>query len=257
MIHLYSISGWGRTERAGANLARLKRHQPARLQEVLTIAAGEAAAKMKTCQCQGIETEFDQREAAKKLADYRKHGPPATTRILIDALREAGIENRTLLDVGGGVGAIQHALLKAGARSAVSVDASTAYVAAAQEEARRQDLSERIEFHRGDFVELAGAIPPADIVTLDRVICCYDDMPALVGLSAARAQRLYALVYPRDAGWVRLGLRLENLFLRLKGSSFRAFVHPTAAVEAILRTHGLRRRFYRHTGVWQVAVYER
>src|SRR5437867_553179 len=107
---------------------------------------------MTSCQCQGIEDQFNSREAAKKLADYRKHGPAGTTRLLIAALKDAGVAGRTLLDIGGGIGAIQLELLKAGARSAVSVDASTAYTEAAQQEARRQGLDNRIQFQHGDFV---------------------------------------------------------------------------------------------------------
>jgi len=212
---------------------------------------------MTACQCQGLETQFNQREAASKLADYRQHGPIPSTRLLIAALLEAGVQDRTLLDIGGGVGAIQCELLKAGARTAVSVDASPAYLDAAQQEARRQGLADRVEYHHGDFVQLAPDIPPADIVTLDRVICCYPDMPALVGRSADRARQLYALVYPRDTAWVRVGLRLENVYQRLKRSSFRVFAHPTAAVEAILHARGLRRRQHRLSGFWQITVYAR
>jgi magnesium-protoporphyrin O-methyltransferase len=168
-----------------------------------------------------------------------------------------GVSGRTLLDVGGGIGVIQYELLKAGARSAVSVDASTAYVRAAQEEAHRQGLDDRIEYHHGDFVALASGIPAADIVTLDRVICCYHDMPGLVGHSAEHARMVVALVYPLDAAWVRFLLVFENLLQRLKGSPFRAFVHPTAAVESILRERGLKRRSYRRAGVWQTALYVR
>jgi hypothetical protein len=212
---------------------------------------------MSSCQCQGIEATFDQAEAERKLREYRKKGAPATTRTLISALQAAGLQGRTLLDVGGGVGAIQLALLKAGVPSAVSVDASPAYVETARQEARRQGLGERIEYHQGDFVALAGTIPPADIVTLDRVLCCYDDMPALVRASAERARHLYALVYPRDAAWVRLGVAIVNLFQRLRGSAFRAFVHPTAAVDALLQENGLHRHFYKRSGFWQIAVYAR
>jgi magnesium-protoporphyrin O-methyltransferase len=212
---------------------------------------------MSSCQCQGIEAEFNRREAARRLANYHKRGASGTTRLLIEALRRVGVDDRTLLDVGGGIGVIQYELLKAGARSAVSVDASSAYVRAAREEARRQGLHERIEHYQGDFVVLAGGISPADIVTLDRVICCYPDMPALVGRSAEHARQVLALVYPLDAAWVRLALVFENLLQRLKGSPFRAFVHPTVAVEAVLRDRGLRRRSCRQAGVWQVAVYVR
>ena len=212
---------------------------------------------MTGCQCQGIEVQFDSREAAKKLADYKRNGPAGTTRILIAALKEAGVEGRTLLDIGGGIGAIQMELLKAGARGAVSVEASTAYIQAAQQEAGRQGLQDRIQFHHGDFVELADGLPSADIVTLDRSLCCYPDMPALVGLSASRAQQLYALVYPRDTWWMRLGLSIVNRLQGLRRSSFRVFVHPTQAVETILQERGLRRRFYRRSGVWQIVIFAR
>jgi magnesium-protoporphyrin O-methyltransferase len=212
---------------------------------------------MKSCQCEGIEAVFNQAEAGRKLKEYHKKGPVASTRLLLSALRAAGVAGRTLLDVGGGVGAIQYDLLKAGARTAISVDASPAYVALARQEASRQGLADRIEYHLGDFVEVAHRIPSADIVTLDRVICCYDDMPALVRLSAERAGQLYALVFPQDALWVRLAIHLENLVERIRGSAYRAFVHPTAAVEAILLERGLARRYYRRSGVWQIAVYAR
>src|SRR5579859_1275634 len=209
---------------------------------------------MTSCQCQGIEDQFNSREAAKKLADYHKNGPAGTTRLLIAALKEAGVAGSTLLDIGGGIGAIQLELLKAGARSAVSVDASTAYIEAAHQEARRQGLEDNIQFQHGDFVELAGGLSSADIVTLDRSLCCYPDMPALIGLSASRAKSLYALVYPRDTWWMKLGLGAANWLQQLRGSSFKVFVHPTQAVETILQQNGLRRHFYRLAGVWQIAI---
>jgi 2-polyprenyl-3-methyl-5-hydroxy-6-metoxy-1,4-benzoquinol methylase len=212
---------------------------------------------MTTCQCQGIEVQFDSREAAKKLADYQKKGPANTTRILIAALEEAGVRGATLLDVGGGIGAIQLELLKAGVSRAISVEASTAYIETAQQEAHRRGLQDRIQFHHGDFVELAAGLPSADIVTLDRSLCCYPDMPALVGLSASRAKQLYGLVYPRDTWWMRSAMAAVNWLQRLRGASFRGFVHPTQAVEAVLHDHGLRRRFHRLSGVWQVVVFAR
>ena len=116
---------------------------------------------------------------------------------------------------------IQHELLRAGAAQASGVEAAPAYLAAAREEAARQGHAERLRLHRGDFVALAPELPPADIVTLDRVICCYPDLPALVGLSAAHARRVYGLVYPRDTWWVKVGLALGNLALRLRRNPFR------------------------------------
>ena len=106
--------------------------------------------------------------------------------------------------------------------------------------------------------ELAGAFaPPADIVTLDRVICCYPDMPALVGASVAHAGHVYGLVYPRNAWWTRMGVWMINLVFRARRHSFRTFVHSPEAVDALVVARGFQRRFRRLTGVWQVVVYAR
>jgi magnesium-protoporphyrin O-methyltransferase len=212
---------------------------------------------MQCCQCQAIETEFSQTLAARELNRYRKKGSSKTTRLLIDAIKADGVDGLTLLDIGGGVGAIQHELLRAGAARATDVEASTAYIDAARAEAERQGHADRVTFQHGNFVDLAPDIPPADIVTLDRVICCYPDMPALVRLSAARTLQSYGLVYPRDTWWMKSGLALVNLMYWLRRNPFRVFVHPTAAVDAVVRDHGLERRFYRRTFIWQVVVYGR
>jgi predicted TPR repeat methyltransferase len=214
---------------------------------------------MDCCQCKGIETLFNEKEARHKLESYRKDGPAATTRILIEALKGAAhhTEGATLLDIGGGVGAIQHELIRAGVASATGVDASTAYIKAAAEEAERQGHAARVTYRHGDFVDLAPEIPPADIVTLDRVICCYHDVRGLVGLSAARAGRLYGLVYPRDTWWVRAAVAAQNLYFRVVRNPFRAYVHPTREVDTLVRDHGLTQRFYKTSGPWQVVVYAR
>jgi methyltransferase family protein len=208
-------------------------------------------------QCRGIEAQFDGRTAARDLKRYRRKGPDRTTRILIAALEREGVAGMTLLDIGGGVGAISHALLDAGVARVVHVDAAPPYLAAAQGEATRLGHAASIDFRAGDFTTLAADIAPADIVTLDRVICCYDDMPALVGASAARARRYYGAVYPRDVWWVRAGLAVANLLLKLRGSLFRTYAHPTAAVDAEVAKQGLTRRFTRVTFIWQVVVYAR
>lgn len=212
---------------------------------------------MSCAQCRGIAEQFDAKVAAKDLKRYRRKGPDRTTRMLIEALRREGVSGMTLLDIGGGVGAIAHELLAAGVTRAVQVDAAPAYLAAAHDESTRRGHADRIEFKAGDFTTVANEIAPADVVTLDRVICCYDDMPSLVGPSAARARRFYGAVYPRDTWWVRAGLTVANRLLRLRGSLFRTFVHPTAAVDAAVRQAGLTRRETRTTWIWQVVLYAR
>ena len=212
---------------------------------------------MTCCQCQGIEMEFNQETAARQLQNYRNKGPAKTTRMLINALKSQGVSGMTLLDIGGGIGAIQHELLKSGLDCVTDADASTAYIQAARQEAECQGHADRVSFRHGDFVDMAADIEPADIVTLDRVICCYPDMQALVGLSSARACQYYGLVYPRDTWLIRLGLTLANYVLGLRRNPFRVFLHPSQAVDAIVRGNGLKRIFYGKTALWQVVVYAR
>ncbi len=208
-------------------------------------------------QCEGIETKFDWKNAAKELENYRKKGPDETTRILIDALRAEGVDGMTLLDVGGGVGAIQHELLQAGVSSCINAEASTAYIEAAKEEANRQNHADRISHIHGNFVDKAADIPGSDIVTLDRVICCYHDVDALVRTSSGLARKLYGVVYPRGTWLAKIVTALENLYFRVQRISFRTFVHPPEVVESILRDQGFERRFYHEKGTWQVVVFGR
>jgi 2-polyprenyl-3-methyl-5-hydroxy-6-metoxy-1,4-benzoquinol methylase len=208
-------------------------------------------------QCCGAEQMFGRGLAEHDLHNYQAHGPGKTTRMLIEALESSGIEGLTLLDTGGGVGAIQHELLKAGVNRATAVDASSAYLQADRRESERQGHTARITYHHGDFVELAPQLPQADIVTLDKAICCYPDMRALVSLSAARAGKLYGVVFPRDTWWMKAGSRLVNFLLGLRRNAFRMFVHSTAEVEVVIHANGLEQRYYRRTFLWQVRVYAR
>lgn len=207
--------------------------------------------------CRDAENIFDQRDANALLRRYRKRGPEQTTRLLVEALKEAQITGATILDIGGGVGAAHHELLAAGAASAVDVDASSAYLDAARSESARRGHSDRVSYRHGDFVALADSVAPADVVVLDRVVCCYPDMPALLGAAADRSQRLLGLVYPNDVWWVRAGVRLVNLAFALQRRAFRIFCHPSAAVDAVARRAGLTRRLRRTSGMWQVVVYGR
>jgi len=212
---------------------------------------------MTCCNTPAWACQFDRKLALRDLRDYRKGRLVATTQALIDALVRAGVEQSTILDIGGGVGAIQFALLDAGARETTSVDVSAPYLDAAREEAARQGRTGRITFQLGDFVELAPRIPAADIVTLDRVVCCYARMELLVRLSAERSRRLYGLVYPRDRWLERAVVQLQNVFRALWGNPFRSFVHSVAAMDALIRSLGFTLRHKVRTFAWEVAVYQK
>ena len=212
---------------------------------------------MTCCSHECFESTFNERHATKQLKHYRRRGPEATTRLLLDALRAAGIDGASLLDVGAGIGIVHHELLEQGARSAVHVDAARPQLRAAREEAARRGHTQRVTFVDGDFVQLADGIPSADIVTLDRVICCYPDMERLVATSASKAKRLYGAVFPRERWAVKAMAKLGNLMWRVRGNPFRSYIHSTAAIDAAVRRQGFTRRSAVDTLVWRVAVYAR
>ena len=208
-----------------------------------------------SCDC--CPNTFSSRDAEGDLKRYREKGPDKTTRSLIDAIVAEGIAGASLLDVGGGIGAIQLELLAAGAAKALSVDASEAYVEVALGEAERRGYGDRTEARVGDFVTLAPEIEPADVVTLDRVVCCYADLAALLGAVGSHARRLVGLVYPRDIWWNRVVARGIAAFGWLTRDPTRWYLHRPGEVDAILQAAGYRRREITRDLIWQVAVYER
>jgi 2-polyprenyl-3-methyl-5-hydroxy-6-metoxy-1,4-benzoquinol methylase len=201
---------------------------------------------------------YDQKVAAADVSRYRRNGPRPWTRTLIEAIKAEGVAGATLLDIGGGIGVIQHELLDSGAAGATNVEASSAYLSAARRESDRRGLVDLVTYHHGDFVDLAESIQPADVVTLDRVLNVYPDWERLASLSAEHARRLYGVVIPRDTPFVRLVISAINLVLRLRGQRVRAATVPTDELEQILRQGGLSRSFAATVGpAWQVVLYRR
>lgn len=213
---------------------------------------------MGSCCTPELERGFDERVAARDLAAYRRDGLPGDQRRLLAALAADGVQDQTVLDIGGGIGAIHHDLLRIGARSVTDVDGSTAYLDAAREEARRQGDIDRIDYRHGDFVRLAEGIESADVVILLRVLCCYPDMPALVRTSARRARRSYGVIYPRSTWWMRAAAAAYDALRAVTSSAAGpGYVHPERAVDAAIRSEGFTAVVDDSTWFWRVMVYRR
>ena len=205
--------------------------------------------------CVATQRQFGPRVAARQLARYRRKGPNATTRMLRELLVESGPTRGRLLDIGAGIGVLTFELLHAGFEHATAVDASSAYVVAGREEAARLRVAANVDWVEGDFVDLAPRLPLADVVTLDRVVCCYPAYEPLLTAALERAGRAVGLSYPRDRWYVRGVMALENALRRLRGGAFRTFVHSPAGMIALLRTRGFRLVGRRTTVAWSVDVY--
>jgi magnesium-protoporphyrin O-methyltransferase len=213
------------------------------------------------CSCCGFgdtaDRHFNAEKVAKELRQYRRKGPGVTTRKLRDGLIAAGLARGTVLDIGGGLGALSLALLDAGMERAIVVDASSAYLAAASEEAARRERSSSTQIVHGDFLTLARDIPATAVVTLDRVVCCYPSFRPLLEQSLEHAERGLALSYPRDRWYVRLGMWCENALRRRRGNPFRTFVHPPAEMQRLIEATGFRLASRAQTMTWAVDVFVR
>jgi magnesium-protoporphyrin O-methyltransferase len=184
---------------------------------------------------------------------YRRRGLDKTAARMVAFLDDAGVENATVLEIGGGVGEIQLALLERGAASAVNLELSAAYDADARALVREAGIDERrVERRLHDIAVDPDAVEPAVVVVLHRVVCCYPDYERLLAAAAARARRLLVFSHPPGNAGARALLALENLGLRLRGKEFRTFAHPPAAMLDVCREQGLSLTFAHAGVVWRI-----
>jgi 2-polyprenyl-3-methyl-5-hydroxy-6-metoxy-1,4-benzoquinol methylase len=200
---------------------------------------------------------FDDKRARAELRTYHRNGPGPTTQRLLNGLRAVGATHGALLDIGAGVGVLTFELLKAGVDQALCVDLSPASLAVGREEAERQGCAGRIASREADLGAVAAELAPPDVVTLDRVVCCYPVYSALLEAAARHARQFLALSYPRSRWFVRKALWAENVVRQVQGDPFRAFVHSPAAMAILLRQRGFVRVYRESTIGWHADIYAR
>ena len=212
-----------------------------------------------SCCCSSIgaaaERQFGEKRATKDLANYRTKGPGSTARLLLAGIAKVGQPHGRLLDIGSGVGALTFELVKLGLTEAIGIDLSSAYVAAATAEAARRGRTDSVRFVHGDFVGIASQFLAADVVTLDRVVCCYAEYEPLLEESARHAARCFAISYPRNVWYVRVWVGLQNVARQLCRNPFRTFVHSASAVEHVIRRAGFELVIRSCTRTWCADVY--
>ena len=212
---------------------------------------------MSCCRSGACEQMFSPRTARRSLERYRSKGLDEIERRIVASAKEAGVQGARVLEIGGGIGVIQAELLQVGAATGEIVELVVAYEPYARELASDKGLSDRVTFRVVDLVEDPDGVEPADVVVLNRVVCCSPDGIELTGIAGRLARRTLVLSYPRDVVWVRLGVGLINLGQRLFGRSFRAFVHSPAKLRAAVEEQGLRATDLGRTAFWEYSTLER
>ena len=209
------------------------------------------------CTPKGYRQIFSERGARGQARDYRRHGLDATSRRIVDLLRDRGVEGLTLLEIGGGIGTIQIELLKLGAARAVSIELTATYEASAAQLLREAGLEDRVERRVMDFVDAGAQVAAADIVVMNRVVCCYPDLLGLEGAAAEHALHTLVMSFPKERWWTRVVVWMANAGMALTRRQFRLFLHPVAQIWATAESHGLERSASRPGVLWEIAAMER
>jgi magnesium-protoporphyrin O-methyltransferase len=212
---------------------------------------------MSCCSGKGCDEFFDERVARRDARRYGRKGLDGNARRIVELVRRRRVEGKTVLEVGGGVGAIQLEPLQAGAKRTVNVELSPAYEPYAAELLRGNGLDGRAERRLLDFAERAEELEPADVVVLHRVICCYPDYETLVAAAADHTRDQLLMTFPRDAWWMRLGLRTINRLQRLRRNAFRVYLHAPAAIVEVASSHGLETATRERGRIWELVSFER
>jgi SAM-dependent methyltransferase len=193
----------------------------------------------------------------------RKRTVAGVTAPLLHGLEAAGIRGRTVLDVGCGIGDLSIEAVRRGAARAFGVELSTKAVDEARRLAIDRGVANRTSFEVGDGSEVR--LPPADVVVLNRVFCCYRDADALLENSLSAAGSVYAFTTPPSRGLgggiAKAQARFWNVWYRLrekKFHGFRVYIHDVDRLDARVRSAGFRPiRRERRRFVWHLAVYVR
>jgi magnesium-protoporphyrin O-methyltransferase len=209
------------------------------------------------CNALGCAEMFGDRIARREAARFRRHGLEPRSRRLLEALAgRVPLPGKTAVEVGAGVGGLTISLLEKGVAHATIIDASPAYVETARAIATERGVAGALTAGIGNYAEdEAGEY--ADIVVMDRVVCCYPAWRGLLERATAQAAAAIALAYPRDTGYNRLGTALINILMRLRGSPFRVFVHPPRLMHAFLESRGFSAEVVGCTPVWELVVARR
>lgn len=209
------------------------------------------------CDQTGYRNVFSKRTAERSVKSFLKRGLDSTAGPMVDVLQSHGLSGTAVMEVGAGAGTALVSLLESGASRAVAFEISDAYEGPARELIAKRGIDAPVEWHTGDFVDEAAEVDEADVVFLNRVVCCYPDMEKMVGTAAGKAGRLLAMSYPRDRWPFRLFVGIANSWLRFRKNSFRIFIHDPAAVAARVSAAGFREAEAGTTPGWHWKVWER
>ena len=209
------------------------------------------------CNSRGCDWFFSDRFARRVARRYRRRGLDKPSRQVVEFVERHGVRGATVLEIGGGVGEIQLELLRRGAARTINLELSPAYDSEALALAREAGVADRVDRRLVDIAVDPGGVEAADVVVLNRVVCCYPDYERLLSAAADHARRLFVFSHPPGGLLWRTIAGAQNLWFRALRKEFRAFAHPPAAMLAVLEQRGLHPAFVQRGVPFSVEGLER
>lgn len=212
---------------------------------------------MDSCCNQAYQQLFDDASAEKEMKEYLSKGIKKSSRPFLATLKQLPLNGKTQVDIGGGIGALILESFDRGLAKATYVDIAAGYREKFLEEVSKRNLTGQIEAKLGDFLELHTTVETADLVTLDKVICCYENYEGLVRHSVSKARRWYVYSIPREVWWVRLVHGVGLWIRKIKRDKFRSYIHPSKEIEALVKAAGFREVASKRQREWEVKAFEK
>lgn len=212
------------------------------------------------CSSESSDSKDITRYFDKRVGRYKERsekGLGDASRMLVDAIGSQGVKGKSLLEIGPGLGNVTFELLRRGAATATGVDLSHEMANNAKKRSEEAGFSDRTNFGYGNAAE--ASLPKADIVVLDKVICCYPVLKSLLANSISACGTIYGFSVPNDGriwgAYLRVAFALERLTLWLRRCKAYSYLHPTKLIDQTLAQSGFKQVFQSRTGMWLVRVY--
>ncbi len=173
-------------------------------------------------------------------------------------MRDEGIPERSVEDLGCGSGGFSVELLREGASTTVGFDLAPNMIQSATQLALLNGFGATAKFQVGNAA--TAELPPSDIVIMDKVLCCYSDWQPLLKNAIATSRTMIGFIVPRDEGIAkpafRVGVRIVNYFARRKGKIL-FYLHPLDRIDKTLRSSGFTLKKKQGSRLWLVFLYTR
>jgi 2-polyprenyl-3-methyl-5-hydroxy-6-metoxy-1,4-benzoquinol methylase len=214
---------------------------------------------MRCCTSSSIQgtNNFFSKHSEKYLKQFRKKGLAKEQKHLLQGIEISPVSGKSILEIGCGVGGLHLTILKHGASSALGIDISEGMIEGAKQLSKELGCENRTQYILGDVVQANGRITDADIVVLDKVVCCYENVEELLTTSLSKTRQQYALSFPHSNLLVKVSFQCLIVLGKLFRWSFHPYWHDWEKLIHTIQENGFVQTYQHSTFFWSIYVFER